>query len=497
MDILVCWIGNSDLRASAGANNGNPGPTAQALKERTFSSIALLNDHGLENGERYTAWLRRIFSGNIIRKDVKLTSPMNIEEVYRVCREGVEEIRKMNRDAELTFHVSPGTPAMAAVWILMSARYGASLIESSAEHGVNDLNLPFDISASFLPDRELEKLARAKSHPGKAFEGILGNSPGLLHAARLAEKMAPRGVTVLIEGESGTGKELFARAIHESSPRAKKPFVALNCGAIPRELVEAQLFGAEKGSFTGAVRKIEGHFSMADTGTLFLDELGELPLDAQVKLLRVLETGEFASIGSSKSVKVDVRIIAATNRNLLQEVAEGRFRSDLFYRLAVGIVRLPPLRERGDDVRILLEMALDEANNKFGENGKPMRLTFSEEAKNVFMRHTWPGNVRELKNTVVRAAMWSDSDIIDGGAAREAIIEPPGKKTNILDIPLGNGFCLEKLLEEIERNYVKRAWEEGGGIQKRAQTLLGYRNPQNLTARLKKYSLYEPRQKGL
>lgn len=493
MDILVCWIGISDLRASAGANNGNPGPTAQALKERAFSSVALLNDHGADKGARYTAWLRGIFPGAISRKDVKLASPMNIEEVYKACREAVEEIRKTNRDAKLTFHVSPGTPAMAAVWMLMSARYGADLIESSPEHGVNDLNLPFDISASFLPDKEMEKLARAKSHPGKAFEGIRGNSPGLLHAARLAEKMAPRGVTVLIEGESGTGKELFARAIHDASQRAKKPFVALNCGAIPRELVEAQLFGAEKGSFTGAVRKIEGHFSMADTGTLFLDELGELPLDAQVKLLRVLETGEFTSIGASQSARVDVRIIAATNRNLLQEVAEGRFRSDLFYRLAVGIIRLPPLRERGEDVRILLEAALDEANNKFGENGKPMRMKFSEEAKNVFIRHTWPGNVRELKNTVARAAMWADGDIIDGASALEAIMAPAGKKADILDLPLGNGFRLEKLLEDIERSYIKRGWEEGAGVQKRAQELLGYRNPQNFTARLKKYGLYEPR----
>lgn len=234
---------------------------------------------------------------------------------------------------------------------------------------------------------------------------------------------------------------------------------------------------------------------MADMGTLFLDELGELPLDAQVKLLRVLETGEFTSIGSSQSARVNVRIIAATNRNLLHEVAEGRFRSDLFYRLAVGIIRLPPLRERGDDVKILLDIALEDANNKFGKNGNPMRMKFSEEAKKVFLRHTWPGNVRELKNTVARAAMWADGDIIDGGTAWESIITPSRKKTDILDLPLGNGFSLENLLEEIERNYISRAWEESGRVQKRAQELLGYLNPQNLATRLKKYGLHKPRQK--
>lgn len=489
MDILVCWIGKSDIKASSLDEPCSPGPTAQALRERSFSRVELLSDHPKEVGEKYVNWLAGQFSGGIGRRDVDLhNQPMNIEKIYRVCRAAVEDLKRERKDANLIFHVSPGTPAMAAVWILMSAKYGARLIESSIEHGVNDLLFPFDIAAYFLPDRDLGNMALAKSRFGEAFQNIIGKSPVLLRAARLAERMAPRDVRVLIEGESGTGKELFARAIHNASDRKNRPFIPVNCGAIPRELVESLLFGSKKGSFTGALEK-PGFFRAADTGTIFLDEIGELPLDVQVKLLRVLEDGVITPVGDTNGEKVDARVIAATNRNLLEEVAAGNFREDLFYRLAIGMVKLPPLRERGDDVGLLLDNALDEVNRKYGAGGTPLNIRISDEARSVFLRHAWPGNVRELKNTVARAAMWAENDIIDAKTAEEAILRPGSKKNRIPDLPLGNGFNLTDYLSEIERHYVEKAWHESGKRKLLAAELLGFESYQSYVNRLKKFGL--------
>jgi transcriptional regulator with GAF, ATPase, and Fis domain len=233
------------------------------------------------------------------------------------------------------------------------------------------------------------------------FREIIGQSQALRKVLRQAEQVAPLNTTVLILGETGTGKELLAHAIHNNSPRAKHPLVKVNCAVLPAPLIESELFGHQKGAFTGADTQRLGRFALADGGSIFLDEVGELPLELQAKLLRVLEEGEFELVGSSHSVKVDVRVIAATNRNLADAVAKGTFRSDLYYRLSIFPIVMPPLRERRVDIRMLVTHLLNQLSVKLGKKIE----SIPQSAINVLQNYDWPGNVRELRNVIERAVI--------------------------------------------------------------------------------------------
>jgi transcriptional regulator with GAF, ATPase, and Fis domain len=232
---------------------------------------------------------------------------------------------------------------------------------------------------------------------------IIGVSDVLKRVLFCVEQVAPTDTTVLILGETGTGKELVARAIHEHSARRDRPLVKVNCSTLPSDLIESELFGHEKGAFTGAIAQQIGRFELADGGTIFLDEVGDLPLRLQPRLLRVLQEGEFERLGSGKTIKVDVRVISATNRNLADAMQRGRFRHDLYYRLNVYPITLPPLRERGEDIGLLAEAFLQEASQRLGRLFDPI----SEEVLQSLRRHQWPGNIRELKNVIDRAAVIS------------------------------------------------------------------------------------------
>jgi two-component system response regulator HydG len=252
--------------------------------------------------------------------------------------------------------------------------------------------------------RQLEQVLLSKERFGE----IIGDSPRILEVFRLIEGVAPTSSTVMVLGESGTGKELVARAIHQHSPRANKPFVAVNCGAIPKELVESELFGHVRGAFTGAQTARAGLFESADGGTILLDEIGDLPLAAQVKLLRVLQEGEIKRVGADETRTVDVRVLAATNVDLMTRIQAGQFRRDLFYRLNVIAIELPPLRERGDDVLLLANYYLQ----KFARSmlREPKRL--SSDAVRALREHDWPGNVRELEHAIEHAMVLSQKDVV-------------------------------------------------------------------------------------
>ena len=238
--------------------------------------------------------------------------------------------------------------------------------------------------------------------------GMIGNSASLAETFKVLRKVAPTDSTVLVTGESGTGKELLVRELHSLSGRAQKPFVPINCGAIPRELLESELFGHEKGAFTHAIRSKPGRFEFADTGTIFLDEIGEMDISLQVKILRVLQEKEIERVGGSGPKKVDVRVIAATNRNLENEVALGNFREDLYYRLNVIPLHLPPLRERGNDILLLADHFL----KRFCERKKRSLLRPTEKAARVLLAYPWPGNVRELENIMERLSILVDEAVI-------------------------------------------------------------------------------------
>src|SRR6201990_2883114 len=238
--------------------------------------------------------------------------------------------------------------------------------------------------------------------------GIIGNSPALNHALNTAVQVANTDLTVLIHGESGVGKEVFSQIIHALSARKHNPFIAVNCGAIPEGTIDSELFGHEKGSFTSASESRKGYFETVSGGTIFLDEIGEMPIGTQARLLRVLETGEFIRVGSSKVQKTDVRVIAATNRDLYESTQNGKFRQDLYYRLSTVPIRVPALRDRKEDIHLLFRKFVVD----FAERYKTTPVQLDEEAKNLLIQYSWPGNVRELKNIAEQISVLSEDKLI-------------------------------------------------------------------------------------
>ena len=470
--VLLAWIGFHDLDASV-PDARSPGPIGRAFDDLPYDGAVLISDHDDDRTRAYAEWLKRRTRGKVkirIRKE-HLGGPTLFRDIYPAAVRAVEEARSVfGPDAELTFHTSPGTPTMSVVWMLLSkTRFPARLLESSPQTGTTLVDFPFEIAAEFVqdllrvPDRQLAELSAGVPGEDKEFEAIVHRSPVMRTLLTRSRRIAPHDVPVLIEGESGTGKELLAAAIHGASPRAARAFVAVNCGAIPQDLVESELFGHAKGAFTGAVSDRKGHFEAAHGGTLFLDEIGELPLRSQVKLLRILQEGSVVRVGESRPVPVEVRVVAATNRNLLEEVAAGRFRSDLYYRLAVAVLHLPPLRERPGDVGLLHDHHKRKINEARSSVPGYRVKSLSPGARNVFLNHSWPGNVRELHNTLLRAAVWTDGPVIRPEDAREAlVIRPQSSDTAILGRPLSGGLDLRDLLETVAEHIARAILEMDG-----------------------------------
>jgi transcriptional regulator with PAS, ATPase and Fis domain len=469
------------------------GPVAQALAARSFDQVVLLTNYPKADVSLFEAWLTKQTKATVTVRFEKLRSPTDFGDIYKAVAKTVDGLlAKPGPKLRLTFHLSPGTPAMSAVWILVAPRYGAELIQASREAGVEAANLPFEIAAEFVPglvrqaDSELERLAEGTRPEDPSFADIVHRSDAVKRLVERAQQAAPYNAPILIEGESGTGKELLAAAIHRASNR-KGAFVPVNCGAIPKELVESVFFGHTRGSFTGATANKEGAFESADGGTLFLDEVGELPLEAQVKLLRVLQEKKVQRIGARAETAVDVRVIAATNRDLLSEVAAGRFREDLYFRLAVLLLRSPPLREREGDVLLLIERQLAVLN---ADRAAGSQKKLSPGGKNLLLRHRWPGNVRELQATLLRAFVWSKGTTIDEASVEESLLQRPAEKGgDVLHRPLSEGFKLQDALGEVVRHYLQRALEEAHGKKTKAASLLGFASYQTLTNWLKKYGV--------
>jgi len=316
------------------------------------------------------------------------------------------------------------------------------------------------------------------------FDNILGKSKAMRDLFATIGKVAPTAATVLIEGESGTGKELVAKSIHYNSSRREAPFVAVNCGALAETLLESELFGHEKGAFTGALAMKKGRFELAHGGTLFLDEIGELPSFLQVKLLRVLQERVFERVGGVKPVAVDIRLIAATNRVLKDEVEEGRFRADLFYRLNVVRIPLPPLRDRSEDIPLLAEHFLSKGASQLGVPAPAKGL--SQEVMRIFYSHQWPGNVRELENVIERALVLCDGEEIRVSDLPREFGSGAGEPFGLEGIPATSK--LSETLAAIEKMMIERALKISGNVQSRAAELLGIRKSL-LHYKLKNYGI--------
>ncbi len=322
-----------------------------------------------------------------------------------------------------------------------------------------------------------QELAAVKAQ--KNSSGIIGHSMSFHQALEMAMQAAPSTATVLLMGESGTGKEVFARAIHQASPRSQKPFIAVNCGALPEGIIEAELFGVSKGAYTGANQDREGRFSKANGGTLFLDEIGELPIHLQVKLLRVLQFGEFERVGGEQTIKVDCRVIAATNLDLQKAVKEGDFREDLYYRLNVIPIILPPLRQRKEDIPLLLEYF----NKKFCDKYQKELKHFQEDAVKAMVEYGWPGNVRDLENTVERLVVLSKQQELQLIDLPINILEAYQQKQKNVpqidqEVVIGNTSHLFVVpfgtpLEEVEKRYILQTLNMVDSDKRKAALMLG------------------------
>jgi transcriptional regulator with PAS, ATPase and Fis domain len=489
---LICWVGGRDLDAAKGESD-KLGPILSTLQARPHRQLHLLYNYDTEQVTAYRDWLAAQLDIDIHLYEADLRSPVHYRDIYEEASRLMKRLVKELTADEISVLISPGTPQMQSVWILMcKTTYAVSMLEASEEQGVGDVDVPFDIAADFIPsllkesDATLRRLSGGDVATPAAFESIITKNPVMRAQILKAQKIAERDIPVLILGESGTGKELFARAIHRASDRAERNGgepVTVNCGAIPRELVDSVLFGHVKGAFTGAVANKTGVFEEADGGTIFLDEFGELPPETQVRLLRVLQDGTFNKVGDPKDIKVDVRVIAATNRDLMTEMVEGRFREDLFYRVAVGIVNLPPLREREGDLMLLTDKLLEginaEAVSKIPEY-KDKKL--SAKARKIINSHGWPGNVRELHACLTRASVWSGGDSITEREMRDALLIRPAKSGDILGLNLDNTFDIQDLIKELKRHYIQKALAESGGNKTKAAERLGLKSYQVLNS---------------
>jgi two-component system response regulator PilR (NtrC family) len=383
-----------------------------------------------------------------------------------------------------TKEISPNTI------VIMITAFGTTeaAIEAMKSGAYDYINKPFKIDEiRLIVEKALEKkrlseevsLLRKKVKTTCRLENIIGQSPQMQELFRLIPKVAQSSSNVLIAGESGSGKELVAAALHNLSNRKDRNFVAVNCAAFPEGLLESELFGHMRGSFTGALHNKQGLFEIADGGCLFLDEIGEMPINLQAKLLRVLENGSFRRVGGTTDIKVDVRVISATNKDVKEEIASSRFREDLYYRLNVVPIHIPPLRERKEDIPLLIEHFLRKISSQ------PRKVT--SEAMRTLVSYPWKGNVRELENVIERTALLTEKEEITPAELPSEIL---GYTDNTKEIPelTESGIDIDAIIGDLEKRYLLKALEKSGGVKKEAARLLNL-SFRSFRHRLSKYEI--------
>ncbi|MFN3480034.1 MAG: sigma-54-dependent transcriptional regulator [Thermodesulfovibrionales bacterium] len=450
-------------------------------------------------------------------------------EVVMACngREGLDVAKEENFDLIITDLMMPQIGGIEVLKelslmnntapVIVITAYGTvqNAVEAMKLGAIDYITRPFNLEefgivinrAIGISRLQKENLFLKKQLKKKyRFEGLVGDSPAMQKVYEMIEKIADTESTVLITGESGTGKEMIAKTIHYSSSRSEAPFIPVNCAAIPKDLLESELFGHEKGAFTGALNTRIGRFELANRGTLFLDEVGELAPHLQVKLLRVLQEREFERVGGIKTIKVDVRILAATNSDLERAVKDGRFREDLYYRLNVIPLQIPPLRKRKEDIPLLL----DHFAHEFAKKRKKQPLRFSKAAMNALFNYDWPGNVRELRNLVERLTILVNGDVADindlpdkfhsetdaPSLSLDTITISTGDSKPIMEnlYPVGvndipdEGINLNQIIDDMERNLILTALKKAGGVKSRAASLLNL-NRTTLIEKMKKMGI--------
>ena len=418
-----------------------------------------------------------------------------LEPTYEILEaadaaEGLKSFKHDAPDLVLLDVILPGTDGLAALQTMRTENRAVPVIMLTGTKSVKTavdamklgaadyLSKPFDVEElqivieRTLGKQELEqevRQLRAQVVQRYAFHNLIGKSPAMQEIYAKIEQVADSRTTVLVTGESGTGKELVAKAIHYNSARRERPFVALNCAALPETLIESELFGHEKGSFTDATARRVGQFELAHTGTLFLDEIGDLSPATQAKLLRVLQEREFTRVGGVQSIKVDVRIVAATNKNLDEMVRKNQFREDLYYRINVIALYLPPLRERGEDIALLAKHFLAK---RIEEEKRPPQ-EFTKDSLELISHYPWPGNVREMANTIEQAFIWSKGSDVITPEHLPNILRTDTRSTSLRDDTLAGRLSLEKAVMEFEREIILDALKRTTYVQTHAAAMLG------------------------
>jgi two-component system response regulator AtoC len=448
--------------------------------------------------------LRKVLAAMLRRDGFDVTVAENGEQ-------GLAEFHKNGADIVVTDLVMPKVGGMEVLGTVRASNPDVPVIIITA-HGTVDsavdaikagafdyITKPFDqseLSSVVAKAAKTNESARRSVRPDvKARAAIIGDSPQIQEVYKIIDKVADTPSTVLITGESGTGKELIATALHGASSRRDKPFIKINCAAIPATLLESELFGYERGAFTGAVTSKPGRFELADEGTLFLDEIGEIPVEMQVKLLRALQEGEFERVGGIKTTRVDVRLVAATNRDLQAEIEAGRFRKDLYYRLAVVPITLPALRERRSDVPMLARHFLDKYNKRLNKKIEGI----ADDALALLQAYAWPGNIRELENLIERVLLFADGPLITardlpepvrGGAGVQAgaVSAPSSPAMEVPTGEVGLKDIVRMKAAELERDLIVKKLEETGGNVTRAARLLQI-SRKSLQTKMKEFGL--------
>jgi len=433
--------------------------------------------------------LRKILSAQLSRDGYDVLTAEDGEQ-------GLAQLKEHHIDLVITDLKMPKVDGMALLKralvdepelpIILITAHGTidTAVEALKAGAFDFVTKPFDkdevrqIVSKALKTRELRGADATPASAGQGARfGIIGHSTGITDLYAILERVADTPTTALITGESGTGKELVARALHEHSGRKDKPFIKVNCAAIPKELIESELFGYERGAFTGAVTSKPGRFELANGGTLFLDEIGEIPIEMQVKLLRALQESEFERVGGIKTIRVDVRLVAATNRDLKKLIAAGSFREDLFYRLNVVPVRLPALRERTGDIPLLVEHFLAKFNDRLRKKVEGVE----PEALEILVSYPWPGNIRELENVIERAVLFCDTQRLSAGnlppeiRGINAMTSSPLPEADLSAALAGEGGLKEHVkvaMSRLERELVSRALQQTGGNVTHAARLL-------------------------
>lgn len=497
----ISWVGDHDVRSTSGDLDSGLGPVFtffESLYAQKIEKCLLLHNKGYQD---------ELFGDFVENFKEKVDKPVTVYDqhldnptVYQEIYEAVRKIMGQYED-DVHWHIqtNSGTPQMAAIWMLIATTsleqeitlYHGNYNRNTGKSTIREVSVPFEITMSFLPD--LKKRYEAKVFPDwndiPQYLNIIHESTTMKKLIQLIWRISTFDVPVLIQGETGTGKELVARAIHATSARKGKEIRVFNCAAFNESTVEATLFGWSSGAWTGSKGEGKGIFKEADRGILFLDEIGDLSLEVQSKLLRVLEYGEIQRVGDGKIEKVDVRVITATHKNLLEMVKKGTFREDLYYRLSVAVLSIPPLRDRREDIFPLAKHFLEEINKKFKKNNAIdyQKKQLSNAAKKLLFQAYWSGNVRELYHTLQRAAIWEESDLIDYDVLRSVMVEEVESEINQFTFPIN----IKEKLDTIESGYVKAALKKSRGNLSKASQLLGYKSYQILNKRLEKWDIHK------